>query len=116
MKYSYIDIKTFFNKAKIKMHTPRDGYNYIESAIKNKLGFVIYSNEKEVCFCWQIKNHETLLDDKLPLIRKKYPKANIKDGKKKYEWERLFIPLDQKKPLTDAIDVIKKTKNILGYK
>jgi hypothetical protein len=28
----------------------------------------------------------------------------------------LFIPLDKDKPLTSALDVLKKTKRILGYK
>jgi hypothetical protein len=115
MKYSYIDIKTFFEKAKYKMQTPREGKNYINSSEKKKLGFTIFSDARKVIFCWCIKEG-TLLNDKFPLIQRKYPKAKINHGKINDKWTRLYIPLDQKKPLTDALDVLKKTKGILGYK
>jgi len=116
MKYSYIDIKTFFEKAKYKMQTPREGFNYINSTVKKKLGFAVYSDEKKVKFCWYVKNGNTLLNDKLQRIQRLYQTAHTVAGKKNDKWTRLFITLDQKKPLTDALNVLKKTKGILGYK
>jgi len=115
MQYSYIDIQTFFKKSGYKMHAPRKGYGYIESAVKNKLGFVLYSDNKGVRFCWQVKKGETLLDDKLPRIQKHYPRVKTKQGSKNDEWTRLFISLDKSQPLTSALEVLKKTRRILGY-
>jgi len=112
MKYSCIDIETFFNKFGYKMRKPNK--NYIESKEKNKLGFVLKSEDNEVSFFWQVKNGETLLKDKLSKIKKFYPRAKAVPGEN-VKWTRLFITLDKSKPLTSALEVLKKTSRILGY-
>jgi hypothetical protein len=97
------------------MHEPRDGYNYIESSEHNGLGFVIESNENEYIFWWQTTNGKTLLDSKLPEIQKIYSTAQTLDGIKNSEWKRVFIPVNQNKPLVDSLEIIRKTESIVGY-
>jgi len=114
MKHDYIEITAFFERAGYSMHKPRQDCGYLESAIKDGLGFVVYPND-EFRFCWQMRQDEPLLDDKLPEIRRLYPMAETKQGIKNNEWTRLFVPLDQSRPLPDALDILKKTGHILGY-
>jgi hypothetical protein len=114
MKYQYPDIMVFFEQNGYIMHGPRPGYDYIESGVRDGLGFVLYAKETEVAFCWQVKKGQPLLDDKLPEIQKIRPAARAVPGEND-EWIRLFIPLDQSKPLVDALDVVKQSGNLLGY-
>lgn len=116
MRYSYTDIRAFFEMADYPMQSPRAGHDYINSSVVNNMGFVIYAGETEVAFCWQVKKGETVLDDKLPEIQKRYTKAETRPGTDNpADWTRLFIPLDQQKLLVDTLEAVEKTKAIVGY-
>jgi hypothetical protein len=80
MKYRYTDVKAFFEQAGYVMQSPRAGHNYLNSSVINNVGFVVYACESEVSFCGQVKKGETLLDEKLPDVRKRYPAARTESG------------------------------------
>ena len=116
MRYSYIDIKAFFEKCGFPMNGPYTGHDYIESSIKNGLSFIIKTSETAVEFCWQVKKGQTLLDDKLPAIKRLYAAAETKPGSDNPgDWTRLFIAADSNQPLAAILEIIEKTKGLLGY-
>ena len=115
MKYQYPDIQGFFEQNGYTMHEPRPDHDYIESGVRNGLGFVLYAKETEVAFCWQVKKGQPLLDNTLPEVQKIRPAARAVPGEND-EWTRLFIPLDQSKPLMDALEVVKQSGPLLGYR
>ena len=116
MRYSYIDIKAFFEKCGFPMNGPYPEHDYIESKMIKGLCFVIKTSETSVEFFWQVKKGETLLDDKLPAIKRLYAAAETKPGSDNpKDWTRLFIAVDSNQPLAAILEILEKTKGLLGY-
>jgi hypothetical protein len=105
----YNAARNFFEQAGYKMQEPQQERGYINSVQKEGMQFVLYPDDTEFKFCWQVKRGETTLDDVLPNIQKTYPQAATKQGTKNDEWTRLFIPLNQSDPSQDALNIVKQT-------
>ena len=115
MRYSYHDIRRFFKLAGYDMRPPRDGFNYLESVAVNGVNFVLESDEAGVSFYWQTTGGQSLLYDCLPAIQSRRPSAHSIAGSKNEAWTRLIIPLDQERPLCDALDAVEQTKALVSY-
>ncbi|GHU37642.1 hypothetical protein FACS1894172_21140 [Spirochaetia bacterium] len=114
MEYQCDDIEALFERAGYGMINA--DHPYVVSSMKDGLTFFLTVGESEIAFCWQrLEDKEALLSGKLSGVQQLYPGARVEPGKIKPVCTRLYIPLDQSKPLADALEVVEKTKAIVGY-
>ncbi|GHT99428.1 hypothetical protein FACS1894142_7000 [Spirochaetia bacterium] len=106
------DIINFFAQNGINLHGgwPNPGAN------GNRINFLIHTTNTEYIFQWQTDNEDRAsFDTKFPEIQKIYPTARKTIGPKNPNWRRIFIDVDQANPLNDSLDIVNKTKFIMGY-
>jgi hypothetical protein len=108
------EIIDFFAQNHFYLH----GTKYLNPGVNgNRITFQIHTTRTEYIFQWETDDESRAsFVTKFPKIKKLYPDdARMEIGGGHPRHLRIFIDVDQANPLADSLDIVNKTKRIMGY-
>jgi hypothetical protein len=108
------EIAAFFTNHGFEMNLGRHSTNPTPNA--DRTTFLITSNRNGYKFHWLTDREDRAsFEARFPAIQKLYPAARITIGGKEGLIRRIWIDVDQTNPLEDSLDIVKKTRSVMGY-